>query len=273
MSTPTEYVLGTHAPERDRLETQHGLWLDEAQRAWDAIGARPGARVLDVGCGPGLVTEALAERVAPGGCVTGLERSPAFTQQARERCARLGDAASIIEFDVMQTPLPDHLHGTMDAAWIRWLLMFLPDPGRALALVRDALRPGGLVAIHEYVDYGTYGLLRDGPRIAQFVQHAIASFSREGGDANVARHLPSLLAMHGFDLVSARPIARIATPNERLWQWPAGFIRTYAPRLVELGFADQAWLEATLAELTTAERDPSSMLMCPTLLELVARRR
>jgi hypothetical protein len=101
----------------------------------------------------------------------------------------------------------------------------------------------------------------------------MASFAAGGGDANVARRLPAMLAIHGLELVHARPIARTARPADPLWHWPAGFIRTYAPRLVELGFADQAWLEATLAELTAAERDPSSVLMCPTLLEIVARRR
>jgi SAM-dependent methyltransferase len=272
MTSPTDYVLGTHDPEAERLRVQHELWLDEAARAWDAIGAVAGASVIDIGCGPGLVTEALAERVMPGGGVTGLELSPAFSQQARERCARFGDAASIVEFDVLQARMPVDLHGTMDAAWIRWLLMFLPEPGRVLDLVRQALRPGGFVAIHEYVHYPTYGLLGGGPRIAEFVQHAMASFVRAGGDANIARRLPAMLAIHGLELVHARPIARVARPQEPLWQWPAGFIRTYAPRLVELGFADQAWLEATLAELTAAERDPSSVLMCPTLLEIVARR-
>lgn len=273
VSRPNDYVLGTHDPEADRLRVQHELWIDEASRAWDAIGVAPGARVIDLGCGPGLVTEALAERVGPTGRAVGIELSPAFAAQARARCARFGSAASIEELDLMAAHLPNDLHRRFDAAWIRWLLMFLPDPGRVLSLAHEALHPGGLIAIHEYVNYPTYGLLDGKPRIAEFVQYAMASFGKGGGDANVARRLPALLAMHGFELVHVRPIARVARPCDPLWHWPAGFVRTYAPRLVELGFADQAWLEATLAELTAAERDPTSVLMCPTLLELVARRR
>jgi SAM-dependent methyltransferase len=273
VNQPTDYVLGTHDPEANRLRVQHELWLDEASRAWDAIGVAPGARVIDLGCGPGLVTEELAERAGPTGRVVGIELSPNFAAQARARCARFGSAAAIEELDIAAAHLPAALHRQFDAAWIRWLLMFLPDPGRVLWLAHEALEPEGLLAIHEYVHYPTYGLFHDGPRIAEFVHHAMASFSKGGGDANVARRLPALLAMHGFELVHARPIARVARPGDPLWNWPAGFVRTYAPRLVELGFANDAWLEATLAELTAAERDPSSVLMCPTLLELVARRR
>ncbi len=273
MSRPTDYVLGTHDPEADRLRVQHELWLDEASRAWVTIGVAPGAHVIDLGCGPGLVTEALAERVGPSGLAVGIELSPAFASQARARCARFGSSASIEELDLAASHLPPTLHRQFDAAWIRWLLMFLPDPGRVLSLAHEALRPGGLIGIHEYVNYPTYGLLDGGPRLAEFVQHAMASFGKGGGDANVAKRLPTLLALHGFELVHVRPIARVARPCDPLWQWPAGFVRTYAPRLVELGFADQAWLRATLDELTAAERDPSSVLMCPTLLELVARRR
>jgi len=272
VSGPTDYVLGTHDPEADRLRVQHELWLDEASRAWDAIGVTSGARVIDLGCGPGLVTEALAARVGPSGRAVGIELSPAFAAQARARCARFGSAVAIEEVDLSASQLPGDLRTCFDAAWIRWLLMFLPDPGRVLSLAHQALRPGGMIAIHEYIHYSTYGLLDGGPRIAEFVQHAMASFRKSGGDANVARRLPALLTKHGFELVQVRPIARVARPSDALWQWPAGFVRTYAPRLVELGYSDHEWLESTLAELSAAERDSSSVLMCPTLLEVVARR-
>jgi hypothetical protein len=61
-------------------------------------------------------------------------------------------------------------------------------------------------------------------------------------------------------------------PHEPAWQWPAGFVRTNAPRLVELGRVDAAWADRVLAELAEAEADPGSVFMTPLVLELVAER-
>jgi len=71
--------------------------------------------------------------------------------------------------------------------------------------------------------------------------------------------------------MSIKPIARAARPHEPLWQWPAGFIRTYVPRLVELGQVDNAFAANVLAELARAEQDPQSIMLTPTVLEIIAR--
>lgn len=272
--TDDEYVLGTHDAERDRLVFQHGLWLDEARRAWAAAGVTAGSRVLDLGCGPGLATESLLEVVGPRGQVTGLEIAPRFIAQASARCAAAGRLDTrILPFDVMHDALPADCRVAFDAVWCRWLAMFVSEPRRIVERAHDALRVGGHVAFHEYVNYGTYSLWPRGERVAEFVQHAIASFARDGGDAHVARRLPSLLVETGFEIVSLRQIARVGRPNEPLWNWPGGFVRTYAPRLVELGFADQRWTDALLAEVKAAESDPGAFFVAPTVLEIIARKR
>jgi hypothetical protein len=58
-----------------------------------------------------------------------------------------------------------------------------------------------------------------------------------------------------------------------LWRWPAGFVRTNVPRLVELGLRDQAWGERVLRALDDAEAQPASIFVTPTVLELIAVRR
>src|SRR5690606_34304833 len=59
--------------------------------AWVAEhGARPGERVLDVGCGWGRSTRALARRVGPGGHVVGIDCTTAFIEVARREAAEAG---------------------------------------------------------------------------------------------------------------------------------------------------------------------------------------
>lgn len=273
-----EYVLGTHDPERDRLAAQHALWIDEARRAWRAAGISRGSRVLDIGCGPGLAIEALLAEVGPEGRVAGVEISPDFVAQARERAARAGRPhpdTDVRAFDLMSAPLPADLRGAFDATWCRWVAMFVRDPAMLARAAAAALRPGGMAVFHEYVDYGTYALCPDGPRTREFVERAAQSYARDGGDAHVGRRLPALLEAAGLRVTALRPIARTARPDDPLWHWPAGFIRTFAPRLVQHGIGDEAWLAALLAEVDAAERGnvPGAFFVAPTVLEVVAERR
>jgi cyclopropane fatty-acyl-phospholipid synthase-like methyltransferase len=49
----------------------------------EALPLAPGMRVLEIGCGPGALARAMAERVAPGGAVVGIDRAPRAIAQAR----------------------------------------------------------------------------------------------------------------------------------------------------------------------------------------------
>ena len=150
--------------------------------------------------------------------------------------------------------------------------MFVPDVGALVRCVHNALRAGGVAVFHEYVHYETYGLQPPTPGIDSFTQAAMKSFSARGGNANIAGTLLKELRQHDFEIMSIKPIARSARPHDPLWQWPAGFIRTYLPRLVELGQVDNAFAANVLAELVRAEQDPQSIMLTPTVLEIIARK-
>ena len=106
----------------------------------------PGCRVLDVGCGFGLETLRLARAVQPGGTVTGIDRSGEFVAEARRRAAAAGSEAVFEQGDAQQLPVPDD---TVDVARAERVLIYLDDPGRALAELVRVTRPGGRIAVIE----------------------------------------------------------------------------------------------------------------------------
>jgi len=57
-----------------------------------------------------------------------------------------------------------------------------------------------------------------------------------------------------------------------MWQWPATFIETYLPRLIEMGRIDQAFADDVRADLANAEANPNALMISPLVLEIVAEK-
>ncbi|HEU4384744.1 MAG TPA: methyltransferase domain-containing protein [Anaeromyxobacteraceae bacterium] len=96
-----------------------------------------GSRVLDAGCGPGLVAEAF---LRAGHWVTGVDLSEEMVARARARCAGHGDRANF-----ERQSLHDPLEGPFDAAVSRMVLHHVLDPAAFLRRQAELLRPGGVL--------------------------------------------------------------------------------------------------------------------------------
>jgi len=100
---------------------------------------RPGMAVLDVGCGTGTTSLALA---GAGAKVTGVDISRPMLGLARERAAKAGLPVSFIEADASTYPFAPEF----DLIFSRFGVMFFDAPVAAFAHMRKALKPGGRVA-------------------------------------------------------------------------------------------------------------------------------
>jgi SAM-dependent methyltransferase len=124
---------------RDHQERQDELLRPISDRLLAAADARPGERVIDVGCGAGATTIDFAARVAPGGEVLGIDISEPLLSRARER---IGPhlPARFAYADATVHEAEPHL---ADLLVSRFGVMFFADPARAFANLRRGLRPGG----------------------------------------------------------------------------------------------------------------------------------
>jgi SAM-dependent methyltransferase len=107
-----------------------------------------GASWLDVGCGIGVVTEAILRDAAPFR-VVGMDRSTAYIAEAARRLGTEG-----VVFDVGDAQEIPYEDGSFDAAVCGLLLNFLPDPEAALREMVRVARPGGTVSAYvwDYLD-------------------------------------------------------------------------------------------------------------------------
>jgi SAM-dependent methyltransferase len=98
--------------------------------------------VLDIDCGAGASSLALAARVGAEGQVLGVDISEPLIDRARA-LARHDTPALFLVADASSAELPE---GAFDILFSRFGVMFFPDPTAAFAHMRRALRPGGRVA-------------------------------------------------------------------------------------------------------------------------------
>ena len=124
----------------------------------EALGAKAGERIVDVGCGPGFYVDEIAEQVGDAGSVAGVDQSTAMLDVAARRTGARSNVA-FHQGDAGALPLPD---AKFDAGLSVQVLEYVEDVTGALRELRRVLTPGGRVVVWD-VDWGTVSWHSDDP--------------------------------------------------------------------------------------------------------------
>jgi SAM-dependent methyltransferase len=160
----------------------------------------------------------------------------------------------------------------VDAAWARWIFAFLPDPKPALEKLVGALKPGGALVIHEYIDYQTWRLAPRAPNFERFVDEVVANWRASGGEPDIARDLPAWLTEMGLKLESLKPYVDVVSRDDNVWRWPIGFFDIHIDRLLELNRITPETAKDMRDEFARVSEQPGTLMVTPLVLEIVARR-
>lgn len=168
-----------------------------AQRAevLSVLGVKPGESALDIGVGPGLLAEDLAQAVGPEGRMLGIDQSDAMVEMTAARCSHQPWATFEVA-DACVLPCEDQ---SVDCAVSTQVYEYVADMPRALKELLRVLVPGGRVLILD-TDYDSFVLRSDDPGLTAEIL--------EAWDAHfVHRDLPRYLKGHlrdaGFEVESA----------------------------------------------------------------------
>jgi len=192
-------------------------------------------RVLDVGCGTGVITEELAQRTR--GAVIGLDLDRERLAFARQQPSR----ARYEQGDARSLPYPDQ---HFDIVACHYLLMWVGDSGRTMREMARVLRPNGAVLICAEPDYG--GRL-DWPDLP-IRKWQIDGLRRRGANPLVGRQLRELLADAGLSatvgLIPARwDVDSGVQDSEAEWFW----VRYDAGDAIDAATLDEAQAQARAA--------------------------
>lgn len=241
------YALGSSSSESARLQRQAEELAPDSAVLLDGVGLRPGDSAIDLGCGPRGVIDLLAERVAPGGRVVGLDADPAHVALASEFVARRGlRDVEVVCGDARATGLEP---GSFDLVHARTLLITVPQPAEVLGEMVRLARPGGWVA----------GLEPDTEAAICYPPHPLfdrlnelfaIAFSRNGADPHFGRRMAELYRQAGLQDVTVEVRAGVYPVGHSRRTIRADLVRSMRPQIIEMGLAGQRELE----ELDTAAR-------------------
>jgi SAM-dependent methyltransferase len=192
------YVHGYDRRESVRLR-------DQAETLVDLLHADTsfpeGSSVLEAGCGIGAQTIPLA-RNSPSAHIVSVDISADSVGQAKAKA----DAAGLtnVQFqqaDIFALPFDPK---SFDHVFVCFVLEHLSQPARALAVLRELLKPGGTVTVVEG-DHGSAYFHPDSDAAHAAIRCLVELQRAAGGDALIGRQLYPLLRQAGFDGVRVSP--------------------------------------------------------------------
>lgn len=263
------YVHGYSSRESERLadqaETLTGLLHDDTRYP-------PGSLVLEAGCGIGAQTVILA-RNSPGARITSIDISAESLKRAGENVQKEGITnVTFREANIFNLPFSP---ASFDHIFICFVLEHLPDPGRALGLLRPLLKDGGTLTVIEG-DHGSTFFHPDDPYAKKAVQCLVTLQQEMGGNALIGRELYPLVTRAGYHDVRVSP--RMVYVDASRPALVEGFTKLTFTAMVEgvgravleKGLMSRDEWEKGIAALNRAAEDDG--VFCYTFFKAIARK-
>lgn len=197
-----------------------------------------GERVLDVGCGPGLLAQSAAAVVGPQGEVFGVDLSANMVALAKRRCAHLPWTDFHVADAVALPCAAEHF----DAVTCTQVLEYVPEVERALDELKRVLRPGGRLLLVDTDWESCVWASGDAARMRRM----LAAWDSHCAQPQLPRVLGPMLARHGFRVEKVEAVAIVNMMDARN-TYSEGMMALIAEHAVRSGsveeFDARAWLD------------------------------
>lgn len=208
MSASGSYNL--HAAHRNvqaeiqRLASQARSGWGKEARTLSWFGLQDGMSVLELGSGPGFITEQLLD-LLPTSSITCVEIDHTLLTQAEQHLQdKAAGRVQFVEGSVTDMRLESN---QFDFAYARLLFQHLPEPIGAAQEIWRVLKPGGKLAIYD-IDDGLFGLFQPPiPEFAIVLEKFGQSQAARGGNRHIGRSLAHILKTVGFSNLDLEAIA------------------------------------------------------------------
>jgi ubiquinone/menaquinone biosynthesis C-methylase UbiE len=204
---PKKYSFGGKPEEVQRLEAQGRAYGRLLDKEMEFLSLKPGMRVLDAGCGTGVVTRRMAIKVSPGE-VQGVDMDSLFIEEARKIAAEKG--VNNIKFSVGNADDLKFEDDVFDLSYCRLVLMHVKDPVKTVAELKRVTRSGGTVAISDQDDGGIL-VYPELPKMMYMFSKYGSLAKMRGEDRFIGRKLFSIMERAGLSPITIYPFPIYAT--------------------------------------------------------------
>lgn len=190
--------------EIERLAAQaHSGW-DKESRTLSWFGLKDGMSVLELGSGPGCITEQLLTLV-PSSPITCVEIDRTLLEQAEQQLHyKAKERVRFVEGSVMDTHLESN---QFDFAYARFLFQHLPESIDAAKEIWRVLKPGGKLVICD-IDDELFGLFEPAlPTFTPVLEAFGQAQAARGGNRSIGRKLWRILTTAGFCAIDMEVVA------------------------------------------------------------------
>lgn len=190
------------------VPTLFGPW---AERLIAAAEPKARERVLDVGCGTGVVARKVAARLGTPGAVAGIDLNPNMLAVAKAASAREGLAVTWHEGSAEQLPFPDR---TFDVVLCQFAMMFFADKAAAFGELRRVVTQDGRVLVSVWQGLDRHPFYQT---LHNVIQQRLGVSSLQDifalGDAQALRALAVGAGLERVELTSMSMTARFPNPK------------------------------------------------------------
>jgi ubiquinone/menaquinone biosynthesis C-methylase UbiE len=263
-----EYLLATGEAAAARLRLLDEIFGPATRELLNNIGLAEGWNVAEVGCGSGLVSLWMAERVGESGSVAALDQSAEQLQVAKKEAERR--AITNVSFhtgDAYQTGLPREV---FNLVYSRFVMCHLVDPVRALKEMRSLLRKGGLLVCEDY-DHASVASFPSTRAYRRLLEISKAVDASRGLDSTVGSRLHRLFYEAGLTHPEVNVKTAVALRGEKKRFW-ALTLREAAPAIFAANAAAPQELESICEEIEQIAEDETILVVLASVSQIWARK-
>jgi ubiquinone/menaquinone biosynthesis C-methylase UbiE len=262
------YVIRGGEEGKARLQViADALWPTTAALL-DGAGIGPGKECLDLGCGGGDVTLAMARLVQPAGRVLGIDMDRVKVDLAGADAAeqnlpnvefRVGDAATLdagAEFDLV---------------YARLLLTHVQQPDAVLGRMVAAVKPGGAVVVED-LDHSAVFSYPACPPLDHYVGLYNEMARRRGGDPTIGPKLPGMYRRAGLVDLRVGAVQPVFMDGDAKYIHQITLENVREP-IISAGLTTSEDLDSLRAGMDTFAADADTMISFPRIFQVSGRRR
>lgn len=258
------YPIEPRAGEIERLHIQSKAMAPDTLAMLDRFGSMQGWRCLDVGCGPGGITDLLSARVGSNGQVVGLDMDETFLEHARE------NAPSNVEFRLGDAYRTDFPSGSFELVHMRFVASTAGSVDQLLKESIRLARPNGIVALQES-DGSTLNCYPPHPAWDRLKSVFLAAFRGVGADLELGRRLYFLVQQAGLHDVQYRTALLAIRSIDPMVDYLPSTVESLRGTIRKLGLLNESDLTAALADCRRHLAASGTAFTMPTMAQVWGR--